>query len=113
MDYLPPVTVNIVRAGDMIRVSIEDLGGGMNSSKLETSQHFFSSSAILSTMSLYQGAHSSPLAGFGFGLGMARIYSEYFGGSFNIASEEGTGTRVQIEIPACQVSARENLQCYK
>ena len=97
----------------MIRVTIADLGGGMASTKLETSKHFFSSSAILSTMSLYQGAHSSPLAGFGFGLGMARIYSEYFGGSFNISSEEGTGTTVQIEIPASEVSARENLQCYK
>ena len=97
----------------MIRVNIEDLGGGMSYSKLETSQNFFSSSAILSTMSLYQGAHSSPLAGFGFGLGMARIYSEYFGGSFTISSEEGTGTKVQIEIPASEASAMENLQCYK
>ena len=97
----------------MIRVSIEDLGGGMSSSKLETSKHFFSSSAILSTMSLYQGAHSSPLAGFGFGLGMARIYSEYFGGSFDISSEEGMGTTVQIEIPATEASAKENLHCYK
>ena len=111
-DFLPPVEVNIGREEDRVLVTISDRGGGMSPSKLERSKQFFSSSAILSTMSLYQGAHSSPLAGFGFGLGMAKIYAEYFGGSFYISSEEGKGTKVQIELPANATSAIENLQCY-
>jgi len=110
---LPPVNVKIVREEDRIIVTIADMACGMSPLKLEMSKQFFSSSAILSTMSLYQGAHSSPLAGFGFGLGMARIYAEYFGGSFNIYSEEGKGTTVQIEIPANETRAIENLQCYR
>ena len=110
--FLPPVKVVTVRDGEKVLVTITDLGGGMSPSKLESSKQFFSSSAILTNMSLYQGAHSSPLAGFGFGIGMSKIYAEYFGGSFDIESEEGKGTRVQIAIPANADSAIENLQCY-
>ena len=63
-------------------------------------------------MSLYQGAHSSPLAGYGFGIGMVEIYSQYFGGSINIISEEGNGTSAILSFPCDSSLALENLSCF-
>merc|ERR1719266_3070529 len=55
--------------------------GGMDITHVERASKFFSSTAELDQMSLYQGAHSSPLAGHGFGLGIAGLYCSYWGGS--------------------------------
>ena len=61
-------------------------------------------------MSLYQGAHSSPLAGYGFGIGMVEIYTKYFGGSINILSEEGNGTSIALSFPSDSSLAVENFR---
>lgn len=109
-ENLPTVDVGITAdASGLVTVSISDQGSGMSPDRLKQAQQFFSTSAVLDGMSLYQGAHSSPLAGFGFGLGMARIYAEYFSGNLNIESVAGLGTRVQISLQSNANSARENL----
>lgn len=35
-----------------------------------------------------EGAHSSPLAGYGFGLGMVKLYIEYFGGHIGLLNTD-------------------------
>ena len=93
-------------------VSVTDQGGGMSAESLARARMFFSTSAVLTNMSLYQGAHSSPLAGHGFGIGMAEIFTRYFGGGLEIGTEEGEGTTVKIMLPCNQLLAVENVQCY-
>ena len=109
-ENLPPVQVTLTSEGDRISVSIHDEGGGMAPDKIVHAMKFFSTSAVLNEMSLYQGAHSSPLAGFGFGLGMARVYTEYFGGTLDVTSEEGKGTTVKICLNSNPDLARENFK---
>ena len=111
-EQLPPIIVNISRVDDFISVVVEDSGGGMSEEKLKRARMFFSTSAVLDNMSLYQGAHSSPLAGYGFGLGMVEIFSRYFGGNIDIQTEEGAGTRVILSFPCQPSKAVENLHCY-
>ena len=60
-------------------------------------------------MSLYQGAHSSPLAGHGFGIGMAEIFTNYFGGLMEIETQEGESTVVKIMLPCNHLLAEENI----
>ena len=112
-EKLPSITATIDRTDDTIRVTINDQGGGMSEEKLARAKMFFSTSAVLDNMSLYQGAHSSPLAGFGFGLGMVEIFTKYFGGTIYIRSTEGDGTTVKLSFPCQPNMAFENLMCYR
>ena len=92
--------------------TLTDRGGGMSAESLARARMFFSTSAVLTNMSLYQGAHSSPLAGHGFGIGMAEIFTRYFGGSLEISAEEGESTTVRIMLPCDQLLAVENVECF-
>ena len=109
-DNLPPIVVTIDRGTQHMMVSVTDQGGGMSAESLARARMFFSTSAVLTNMSLYQGAHSSPLAGHGFGIGMAEIFTRYFGGSLEISTEEGEGTNVRIMLPCDQLLAVENVE---
>ena len=90
-------------------VTVTDRGGGMSPERLARARMFFSTSAVLDTMSLYQGAHSSPLAGHGFGLGIAGLYCSYWGGSLLVNSEKGKGTTVLLTWCANPNLAKEML----
>ena len=90
-------------------VTVTDQGGGMSAESLARARMFFSTSAVLTNMSLYQGAHSSPLAGHGFGIGMAEIFTNYFGGLMEIETQEGESTVVKIMLPCNHLLAEENI----
>ena len=81
----------------------------MDVAQAEKASKFFSSTAELDQMSLYQGAHSSPLAGHGFGLGIARLYCSYWGGSLRVRSDAGRGTTVSLTWCANPNLAKEML----
>ena len=52
---LPPVNVKVTRESEMLVVDVEDQGGGMDVAQAEKASKFFSSTAELDQMSLYQG----------------------------------------------------------
>ena len=106
---LPPVDVRLSKEDEMLVVDVVDQGGGMSSKQIEKASKFFSSTAELQEMSLYQGAHSSPLAGHGFGLGVAGLYCSYWGGGLTVNSEEGRGTSVKLTWCADPNLAKEML----
>ena len=106
---LPPVDVRLSKEDELLVVNVVDQGGGMSSKQIEKASKFFSSTAELQEMSLYQGAHSSPLAGHGFGLGVAGLYCSYWGGGLTVNSEEGRGTSVKLTWCADPNLAKEML----
>ena len=106
---LPPVNMKVTKESEMLVVDVEDQGGGMDVAQAEKASKFFSSTAELDQMSLYQGAHSSPLAGHGFGLGIARLYCSYWGGSLRVRSDAGRGTTVSLTWCANPNLAKEML----
>ena len=103
---LPPVKLVLREEAGRLEVMVVDRGGGMAKALEATCKSFFNSSAVLQEMSLYQGAHSSPLAGHGFGLGMASVYCSYWGGGLEVASKEG-GTVVTMDWCTDPTLARE------
>jgi len=46
----------------------------------------------------HSAANDSPMAGFGFGLPMARLYARYLGGELDIYSMPGYGTDTYIRL---------------
>ena len=103
---LPPVKLVLREEAGRLEVMVVDRGGGMAKGQEASCKSFFNSSAVLQEMSLYQGAHSSPLAGHGFGLGMASVYCSYWGWGLGVASKEG-GTVVTMEWCTDPTLARE------
>ncbi|KAJ2188213.1 hypothetical protein IW144_005877, partial [Coemansia sp. RSA 522] len=53
--------------------------------------------SMQTNLALQQGI-GGPIAGLGFGLPMARLYAEYFGGSLDIVSMEGYGCDVFLKL---------------
>jgi signal transduction histidine kinase len=75
-------------------VVVEDEGAGISESDLPYVFERF-----------YRGKRSS--GGFGLGLSICKDLVERMGGSISLKSEEGTGTRVEIELPEVGTGAED------
>ncbi len=53
--------------------------------------------------------NNAPLAGFGFGLPMSRLYARYLGGDLSIVSVEGFGTDALVQLKRAKKDALEML----
>jgi pyruvate dehydrogenase kinase 2/3/4 len=53
--------------------------------------------------------NNAPLAGFGFGLPMSRLYARYLGGDLSIVSVEGFGTDALVQLKRATGEALEAL----
>lgn len=109
---LPPVVITLVRYGRDFTLKIADEGGGMTLHQLEkcwqwsyttvdkTSGKVDLSRAAGGNMlgALGDTEIHGPLAGYGFGLPMARTYATYFSGSLDIMPIHGYGTDVILRL---------------
>jgi signal transduction histidine kinase len=84
------VSIRLLRAGEAVRVEIEDTGPGMTSDEIEAALHPF---------------HTTKHQGTGIGLPLAKGLVERMGGRLTVSSRRGKGTRVVIEFPAPDVSS--------
>ena len=85
----------------MIKVS--DEGGGIKRANMpRVFSYLFTTAENLSSDGDYDGLRdfgtSSPLAGLGYGLPVARTYARYFGGDLTIVPVEGYGTDAFIHL---------------
>lgn len=82
---------------DWVRVAVIDHGAGMSQEVLaQAARPYFTTKAG-------DGEHR----GFGLGLAICRKIALLHGGQLTIASQEGQGTTVQVDLPARQESAAE------
>jgi signal transduction histidine kinase len=80
------IVVNAERATDGdLRISIQDSGPGMSSEQLARA---------------FKPFHTTKTKGLGVGLALARRIIERFGGSISLASQPGSGTTVDVVLPA-------------
>eukprot|EP00939_MAST-03C_sp_MAST-3C-sp1_P001696 g1696.t1 len=102
---LPPIKIVIGNSGDLddVVIKISDLGGGIpQSHSKRIFNYLFTTAApafqsqLLEEMESF--GKSSPLAGLGYGLPIARLYARYFGGDLRIMSVEGYGTDAYLTI---------------
>ncbi|CAF97994.1 unnamed protein product [Tetraodon nigroviridis] len=91
---LPPVKAKVTLGKEDLSIKISDRGGGVPLRKIDRLFHYMYSTAP--TPSLEQGA--VPLAGFGYGLPISRLYARYFQGDLKLYSMEGVGTDAVIYL---------------
>ncbi|OWZ36265.1 hypothetical protein LQV05_006392 [Cryptococcus neoformans] len=110
-DEYPPIKVVVVEGREDITIKISDEGGGIPRSAIP---HIWT--YLYTTMSdegledTIQGSDfKAPMAGFGYGLPLSRLYARFFGGDLRLISMDGYGTDVYISLNKLS-SSREPLQ---
>uniref|UniRef100_A0A3P9L851 Protein-serine/threonine kinase n=1 Tax=Oryzias latipes TaxID=8090 RepID=A0A3P9L851_ORYLA len=105
---LPPVKTRVTLGKEDLSVKISDKGGGVPLRKIDRLFNYMYSTAP--TPSLEPGA--VPLAGFGYGLPISRLYARYFQGDLKLYSMEGVGTDAVIYLKALSSESFERLPVF-
>ncbi|XP_069760765.1 pyruvate dehydrogenase (acetyl-transferring) kinase isozyme 2, mitochondrial-like isoform X3 [Narcine bancroftii] len=88
---------------------MNDKGGGVPLSKIDRLFSYMYSTAPTPHLGSSGGA---PLAGFGYGLPISRLYAKYFQGDLQLYSMEGYGTDAVIYLKALSKDSVERLPVY-
>ncbi|KAL9710458.1 [Pyruvate dehydrogenase (acetyl-transferring)] kinase isozyme 2 [Leucoagaricus gongylophorus] len=109
-DCFPPIKVVVVEGKEDITVKISDEGGGIPRSAIPLIWTY-----MYTTMEGQQidqdfqaSDFKAPMAGFGYGLPLSRLYARYFGGDLRLIAMDGFGTDVYIHLNRLS-SSREPL----
>ncbi|KAF7709558.1 pyruvate dehydrogenase (acetyl-transferring) kinase isozyme 1, mitochondrial [Silurus meridionalis] len=105
----PPVHVKVILGDEDLTVKVSDLGGGVPLRKIDRLFTYTYSTAPKPRMDTSRAA---PLAGYGYGLPISRLYARYFQGELQLYSMEGHGTDAIIYIRALSTESIERLPVY-
>lgn len=108
-EHHPPIEVTIVRGREDICVKVSDQGGGIPRSHTDLLFNYMFSTAPQPPKS---DAHTAPLAGYGYGLPISRLYARYFHGDLVLLSCDGYGTDTIIYMKALSNEANELLPVF-
>ncbi|XP_076129673.1 pyruvate dehydrogenase (acetyl-transferring) kinase isozyme 3, mitochondrial-like isoform X1 [Alosa pseudoharengus] len=107
---LPPVTALVTLGKEDLSIKISDMGGGVPLRKMDRLFNYMYSTAPAPSLDSSQSA--VPLAGFGYGLPISRLYARYFQGDLNLYSMEGVGTDAVIYLKALSSESFERLPVF-
>lgn len=97
----PPIKVIISEGSEDIAIKISDEGGGIPRSEVPLIWTYLyttvSKTPVLDS-EYNQTSFKAPMAGFGYGLPISRLYAQYFGGDLKLISMEGYGTDVYLHL---------------
>ncbi|TFY51296.1 hypothetical protein EVJ58_g10645 [Rhodofomes roseus] len=99
-DSFPPIKVIVVEGKEDITIKISDEGGGIPRSAIPLIWTYMYTT--MEAQNIDQDFQASdfkaPMAGFGYGLPLSRLYARYFGGDLRLISMDGFGTDVYIHL---------------
>ncbi|XP_072517475.1 pyruvate dehydrogenase kinase, isozyme 3b isoform X1 [Salminus brasiliensis] len=107
---LPPVKALVTLGKEDLSIKISDQGGGVPLRKIDRLFNYMYSTAPTPRLNSSQAA--APLAGFGYGLPISRLYARYFQGDLNLYSLEGVGTHAVIYLKALSSESFERLPVF-
>ncbi|KAK9465849.1 mitochondrial branched-chain alpha-ketoacid dehydrogenase kinase-domain-containing protein [Lipomyces arxii] len=100
-EEFPPVKLIVAEGKEDITIKISDEGGGIPRSAMPLVWTYMYTT-VQSTPSLdpdfSKSDFKAPMAGFGYGLPLSRLYARYFGGDLKLISMEGYGTDVYMHL---------------
>jgi len=107
----PPIKTLIVKGKEDISIRITDFGGGISFAKLPLLFKYMYSTAPRPSISpdVYSTQSSAPLAGYGYGLPLSRLYARYFNGDLQLSSVDGYMTDANIYLKTLSKDASENV----
>ncbi|KAJ2780398.1 [Pyruvate dehydrogenase (acetyl-transferring)] kinase isozyme 2 [Coemansia javaensis] len=96
----PPIKVVVAEGNEDITVKISDEGGGIPRSAMEQVWQYMYTTARTPMLdpAFDKSDFKAPLAGFGYGLPLSRLYARYFGGDLKLISMEGYGTDAYLHL---------------
>ncbi|KAJ8403102.1 hypothetical protein AAFF_G00360180 [Aldrovandia affinis] len=106
---LPPITVRVSLGSEDLTIKMADRGGGVPLRKIE---RLFSYMYSTAPSPVTDNARNAPLAGFGYGLPISRLYAKYFQGDLQLYSMEGYGTSAVIYLKALSSESVERLPVF-
>ncbi|XP_057882303.1 pyruvate dehydrogenase kinase, isozyme 4 isoform X2 [Melospiza georgiana] len=106
---LSPVEVTVVLGKEDLAIKISDRGGGVPVRKIERLFSYMYSTAPRPNV---DDSRNTPLAGFGYGLPISRLYAKYFQGDLNLYSICGYGTDAIIYLKALSTESIEKLPVF-
>ncbi len=110
---LPPIKMILVEGEEDCTIKISDEGGGIKRSGMPHIFSYMYSTATPPNKNLDPSdMNGAPLAGFGYGLPLSRLYARYLDGDLKIMSQEGYGTDALIELKRATHQAIEKLPHY-
>uniref|UniRef100_A0A5F8HH27 Protein-serine/threonine kinase n=1 Tax=Monodelphis domestica TaxID=13616 RepID=A0A5F8HH27_MONDO len=92
---LTPIDVTVVLGNEDLTIKISDRGGGV---PLRIIDRLFSYTYSTAPTPVMDNSRNAPLAGFGYGLPISRLYAKYFQGDLNLYSLSGYGTDAIIYL---------------
>ncbi|XP_037344344.2 pyruvate dehydrogenase (acetyl-transferring) kinase isozyme 1, mitochondrial [Pungitius pungitius] len=108
MEY-PPIHAQVALGTEDLTVKVSDRGGGVPLRKID---RLFTYTYSTAPRPRSDGARAAPLAGYGHGLPISRLYARYFQGDLKLYSLEGYGTDAVIYIRALSTESIERLPVY-
>ncbi|XP_027031674.1 pyruvate dehydrogenase kinase, isozyme 4 [Tachysurus fulvidraco] len=107
--HLPPIKVRVSLGDEDLTIKMSDRGGGVPLRKIE---RLFSYMYSTAPSPVTHNARNAPLAGFGYGLPISRLYARYFQGDLQLYSMEGYGTSAVIYLKALSSESVERLPVF-
>ncbi|XP_063069478.1 pyruvate dehydrogenase (acetyl-transferring) kinase isozyme 1, mitochondrial [Engraulis encrasicolus] len=108
MEY-PPVQAQVALGHEDLTIKVSDRGGGVPLRKID---RLFTYTYSTAPIPLGMDQSRTPLAGFGYGLPISRLYARYFQGDIKLYSLEGFGTDAVVYIRALSTESIERLPVY-
>uniref|UniRef100_A0A8C7QUA3 Protein-serine/threonine kinase n=1 Tax=Oncorhynchus mykiss TaxID=8022 RepID=A0A8C7QUA3_ONCMY len=106
---LPPVKAKVTLGKEDLSIKISDRGGGVPLRKIDRLFNYMYSTAPTPSL---EPSNTVPLAGFGYGLPISRLYARYFQGDLKLYSMEGVGTDAVIYLKALSSESFERLPVF-
>ncbi|EPS45056.1 hypothetical protein H072_957 [Dactylellina haptotyla CBS 200.50] len=107
-ENFPAVKVVVAEGKEDITIKISDEGGGIPRSAIPLVWTYMYTT-VDKTPDIEPGFEKNdfqaPLAGFGYGLPISRLYARYFGGDLKLISMEGYGTDVYLHLNRLSTSS--------
>lgn len=105
---LPKLKIIVAKGQQDLTIKLCDQGGGV---PYKVQDKLFQYMYSTAPRPQYTG-HDSPLAGYGYGLPLSRLYARYFQGDLVVSSMEGYGTDVYLYLKVNSSEANECLPIY-
>ncbi|XP_045146678.1 pyruvate dehydrogenase kinase, isozyme 3 [Echinops telfairi] len=105
----PAVKTLVTLGKEDLSIKISDQGGGVPLRKIDRLFNYMYSTAPRPSL---EPMRAAPLAGFGYGLPISRLYARYFQGDLKLYSMEGVGTDAVIYLKALSSESFERLPVF-
>lgn len=105
----PSIKTLVTLGKEDLSIKISDQGGGVPLRKIDRLFNYMYSTAPRPSL---EPTRAVPLAGFGYGLPISRLYARYFQGDLKLYSMEGVGSDAVIYLKALSSESFERLPVF-